>query len=102
MLRHLAVRWWLGECRGEGSRGRDAPGPGAWNKFFDTAQAYGFGTSEQLVGKALEPEIKNRREEVILPTKGGLRMEGSQMFRDSSPDWLRRGVEDSLRFLSTD
>jgi aryl-alcohol dehydrogenase-like predicted oxidoreductase len=70
--------------------------------FFDTAQAYGFGTSEQLVGKALEPEIKNRREEVILATKGGLRMEGSQMFRDSSPDWLRRGVEDSLRFLSTD
>ncbi len=70
--------------------------------FFDTAQAYGFGTSEQIVGKALEPEIKNRREEVILATKGGLRMEGDQLLRDSSPDWLRRGVEDSLRYLGTD
>ncbi len=70
--------------------------------FFDTAQAYGFGTSEQIVGKALEPEIKNRREEVILATKGGLRMEGDQMLRDASPDWLRQGVEDSLRYLGTD
>ncbi len=41
--------------------------------FFDTAQAYGFGVSEQLLGKALEPEIKNSREDVILATKGGLR-----------------------------
>jgi len=30
--------------------------------LFDTAQAYGFGTSEQIVGKALEFEIKSRRE----------------------------------------
>ena len=61
--------------------------------LFDTAQAYGFGTSEQIVGKALEPEIKSRREEVVLATKGGLRMEGDQMLRDSSPEWLRQGVE---------
>ena len=53
--------------------------------FFDTAQAYGFGAAEQIVGKALEPEIKNRREEVVLATKGGLRMEGDQLLRDSSP-----------------
>src|SRR5215212_706355 len=70
--------------------------------FFDTAQAYGFGTSEQIVGKALEPEIKSRREEVVLATKGGLRMEGDQLLRDSSPEWLRQGVEDSLRYLGTD
>ena len=70
--------------------------------FFDTAQAYGFGTSEQIVGKALEPEIKSHREEVVLATKGGLRMEGDQMLRDSSPEWLRQGVEDSLRYLGTD
>ncbi len=70
--------------------------------FFDTAQAYGFGASEQLLGKALEPEIKNRRDEVVLATKGGLRMEGDQLLRDSSPEWLRQGVEDSLRFLGTD
>jgi aryl-alcohol dehydrogenase-like predicted oxidoreductase len=70
--------------------------------FFDTAQAYGFGAAEQLLGKALEQEIKNRREEVILATKGGLRMEGDRLLRDSSPEWLRQGVEDSLRFLGTD
>lgn len=70
--------------------------------FFDTAQAYGFGTSEQIVGKALEPEIKNSREDVILATKGGLRMEGDQLLRDSSPEWLRQGVEESLRYLGTD
>jgi aryl-alcohol dehydrogenase-like predicted oxidoreductase len=70
--------------------------------FFDTAQAYGFGASEQLLGKALEPEIKKRRDEVVLATKGGLRMEGDRLLRDSGPEWLRRGVEDSLRFLGTD
>jgi aryl-alcohol dehydrogenase-like predicted oxidoreductase len=70
--------------------------------FFDTAQAYGFGASEQLLGKALEPEIKNHRAEVVLATKGGLRMEGDRLLRDSSPEWLRQGVEDSLRFLGTD
>src|SRR5215212_8301144 len=70
--------------------------------FFDTAQAYGFGAAEQLLGKALEPEIKDRRDELVLATKGGLRMEGDQLLRDSSPGWLRQGVEDSLRFLGTD
>jgi aryl-alcohol dehydrogenase-like predicted oxidoreductase len=70
--------------------------------FFDTAQAYGFGASEQLLGKALEPEIKSDRDEVVLATKGGLRMEGDRLLRDSSPEWLRQGVEDSLRFLGTD
>src|SRR5918998_973140 len=70
--------------------------------FFDTAQAYGFGASEQLLGKALEPEIKNHRDEVILATKGGLRMEGDTLLRDSSPEWLRQGVESSLGFLGTD
>jgi aryl-alcohol dehydrogenase-like predicted oxidoreductase len=70
--------------------------------FFDTAQAYGFGVAEQLLGRALEPEIKNRRDEIILATKGGLRMEGNQILRDSSPEWLRQGLEDSMRFLGTD
>jgi len=70
--------------------------------FFDTAQAYGFGASERLLGGALEPEIKNRRDEVILATKGGLRMEGDTLLRDSSPGWLRKGVESSLRSLGSD
>ena len=70
--------------------------------FFDTAQAYGFGVSERLLGGALESEIKHHRDEVILATKGGLRMEGDALLRDSSPGWLRKGVESSLRSLGTD
>ena len=70
--------------------------------FFDTAQAYGFGASERLLGEALEPEIMHHRDEVILATKGGLRMEGDTLLRDSSPGWLREGVESSLRSLGSD
>ncbi|MDZ7705648.1 MAG: aldo/keto reductase [Trueperaceae bacterium] len=70
--------------------------------FFDTAQAYGFGKAEQILGEALKDEIKERRDELVLATKGGLRMEDGELLRDSSPEWLRKGVEDSLRFLGTD
>jgi len=67
--------------------------------FFDTAQAYGFGASEQLVAKALGDELGSRREEIVIATKGGLRQEGDGLVRDSSPEWLRRGVDESLRHL---
>lgn len=71
--------------------------------FFDTAQGYGFGAAEQVLGNALEPELKSSREDVVLATKGGLRMDNSEgLVRDSSPEWLRQGVEDSLRYLGTD
>ncbi len=70
--------------------------------FFDTAQAYGFGASEQLLGEALRTEIKSRRHAVVLATKGGLRRVGDKTVRDSSPAWLRQGLEDSLRALGTD
>jgi aryl-alcohol dehydrogenase-like predicted oxidoreductase len=70
--------------------------------FFDTAQAYGFGVSERLLGEALEPELRRRRETITLATKGGLRMHGTNIVRDSSPAWLRQGVEASLRNLGVD
>jgi aryl-alcohol dehydrogenase-like predicted oxidoreductase len=70
--------------------------------FFDTAQAYGFGDSERFVGEALKPEIQARRHEVILATKGGLRMTDGGMARDSSPDYLRQSVDESLGYLGTD
>ena len=41
--------------------------------LFDTAQAYGFGASEQLLGAALRPELSRDRESVLIATKGGLR-----------------------------
>jgi aryl-alcohol dehydrogenase-like predicted oxidoreductase len=70
--------------------------------LFDTAQAYGFGVSERVLGRALADVLRDRREDVVIATKGGLRIEGSRMLRDSSPAWLRRGVEESLRTLGVD
>jgi aryl-alcohol dehydrogenase-like predicted oxidoreductase len=68
--------------------------------LFDTAQGYGFGAAEQLLGESLWNRV--RRDEVIVATKGGLRMDGATLVRDASARWLRAGVEASLRNLSTD
>ena len=69
---------------------------------FDTAQAYGFGASERIVGRALRDDLDHHREEVVIATKGGLRMTGSGLVRDSSRAWLRQGVDESLRALDVD
>jgi aryl-alcohol dehydrogenase-like predicted oxidoreductase len=65
--------------------------------FFDSAQAYGFGDSEALLAEALGDDI--RRDDVIVATKGGLRQAGGGVERDASPEFLREGVEHSLRHL---
>lgn len=70
--------------------------------LFDTAHAYGFGAAEELLGEALEPEIRSRRDSVVIATKGGLRNEDGLTVRDSSPDALRRDLEASLHALGTD
>lgn len=70
--------------------------------FFDTAQAYGFGAAEQVLGQALSEEIATEREQLVLATKGGLRLEEGNLLRDASPEWLREGLEQSLRNLGTD
>lgn len=71
--------------------------------LFDSAQAYGFGESERLLGRALRDDLTGRREEVVIATKGGLRLDEERgLVRDSSPAWLRRGVEESLRALGVD
>jgi aryl-alcohol dehydrogenase-like predicted oxidoreductase len=68
--------------------------------FFDTAQGYGFGAAEQMLGAAVRD--RTTRGEVVIATKGGLRMEGDRLLRDASRGWLRQGVESSLRSLGTD
>jgi aryl-alcohol dehydrogenase-like predicted oxidoreductase len=71
--------------------------------IFDTAQAYGFGASERLLGRALAPELRSRRDEVTIATKGGLRPDQrGGVVRDASPAWIRSGVEQSLRALGVD
>src|SRR5579872_5811622 len=68
--------------------------------FFDTAQAYGFGRSEQLLAGALRGLPRDR---FVIATKGGLRPRpGGGVARDASADWIRQGVEQSLRALETD
>ncbi|HSI81188.1 MAG TPA: aldo/keto reductase [Solirubrobacterales bacterium] len=69
--------------------------------FFDTAQAYGWGISERLLGEALAPEIRSRRDEIVIATKGGLTQDDDRP-RNAGRDWLRRGIEQSLRELGTD
>jgi aryl-alcohol dehydrogenase-like predicted oxidoreductase len=54
--------------------------------FFDTAQGYGFGQSEQLLAAALR---HLPRQEVVIATKGGLRPEGAGIVRDASAAWIR-------------
>ena len=64
--------------------------------FFDTADIYGKGQSEEYVGRALGP----RRGEVVLATKFGMKMDEER--HGAHPDYIRRAVEDSLRRLGTD
>ena len=68
--------------------------------LIDTAPVYGFGRSEEIVGRALAEG--NRRERALIATKAGLEWSASGITRNSKPDRLRREVEDSLRRLRTD
>lgn len=68
--------------------------------FFDTAQGYGFGRSERLLADGLWDRV--RRDDVVVATKGGLRMDGDRLVRDASASWLRKGVDASLQNLRTD
>src|SRR6185295_5352851 len=67
--------------------------------LFDTAEAYGPYTNEELVGRVLE----ERRDEAILATKFGWRIENGQMVgTDSRPEQVKAVAEASLRRLRTD
>ena len=66
--------------------------------FIDTADVYGAGESEEIVGKAL----KGRRDDVVLATKFHNPMGEDLNQRGNSRRWIMRAVEDSLRRLGTD
>jgi len=71
--------------------------------FFDTAQAYGFGASERILARALGDELAKGRDQIVIATKGGLRIDAERgLVRDSSRSWLRTGVEQSLKALEVD
>jgi aryl-alcohol dehydrogenase-like predicted oxidoreductase len=64
--------------------------------FFDTADIYGKGQSEEFLGRALG----NRREQVLIATKFGMAMDKDG--RNAKPDYVRKAVEASLQRLGTD
>jgi aryl-alcohol dehydrogenase-like predicted oxidoreductase len=68
--------------------------------MIDTAPAYGFGRSEEIVGQALAEG--GRRDRVLIATKVGLNWQDGQVFRDASATRMRQEIEDSLRRLRTD
>src|SRR6187402_3049946 len=67
--------------------------------FFDTAEAYGPFTNEELVGEALGP----LRDQVVIATKFGFKFEGGkQAGLDSRPVHIREVADASLKRLKTD
>ena len=66
--------------------------------LIDTAPVYGFGHSEEILGKALQ----GRRERVVLATKVGLNWQDGQVFRDSRKARVEAELDASLKRLHTD
>jgi aryl-alcohol dehydrogenase-like predicted oxidoreductase len=67
---------------------------------IDTAPAYGFGRSEEIVGKAIAEG--HLRDKVVIATKVGLEWQDGKVFRNASRGRIMREIEDSLRRLRTD
>ncbi len=68
--------------------------------IIDTAPAYGFGRSEEIVGKVIaEAHLRSR---ILIATKGGLEWKDGKVFRNASRTRLLQEIEDSLRRLRTD
>src|SRR6266404_2250329 len=68
--------------------------------LIDTAPAYGFGRSEEIVGRAIAEG--RLRSTVVIATKTGLEWKESKVFRNASRHRIMQEVENSLRRLRTD
>jgi len=68
--------------------------------LIDTAPAYGFGRSEEIVGHAIS--AARLRSRVVIATKTGLEWKDGKVFRNASRRRILREVTDSLRRLRTD
>jgi aryl-alcohol dehydrogenase-like predicted oxidoreductase len=66
--------------------------------FFDTADLYGSGANERLLGRALS----GRRGEAEVATKFGNRREGDRRWIDNSPEWIRQACDASLERLGVE
>ena len=66
--------------------------------FFDNADTYGLGKSEETLAKALS----DKRHQVVIGTKFGVRVENGKTFYDNSPEWIEKALTGSLKRLNTD
>lgn len=66
--------------------------------YFDTSDTYGLGQSERTLSKALG----ERRQDVIIQTKFGVRYANGKSTYDNSPDYIESALMQSLRNLNTD
>ena len=66
--------------------------------FFDTAEAYGPGLNEEVVGEALEP----MRDQVVIATKFGIKDGIPTKGPDSRPERIRQVADEALTRLRTD
>lgn len=66
--------------------------------MLDTADMYGQGHNEQLIGRA----VRDRRADVVLATKCGIRREGERRWHDNRPEYIRWACEQSLRRLGVE
>src|SRR6202022_1578997 len=66
--------------------------------FIDTPPVFGFGHSEEIVGKALQ----GIRDQTVIATKVALEWPNEKVRRNASAARIRQEVEDSLRRLRTD
>ena len=67
--------------------------------LIDTAPVYGFGRSEEIVGRAIAEH--GGRDRVLIATKAALAWEGGVVYRDASAQRIRTDIEESLRRLRT-
>ena len=68
--------------------------------LIDTAAIYGFGRSEEIVGKAVS-EYGNR-DKIIIATKAGLDWTSGKVYRNSTKERIFKEADDSLERLQTD
>jgi aryl-alcohol dehydrogenase-like predicted oxidoreductase len=67
--------------------------------FLDTADLYGWGANEELVGRA----VAGRRDDFVIATKFANRQdEQGNRFVDNRPEYIREAIDASLRRLGTD
>jgi hypothetical protein len=88
--RHVAAQPGLRRRRRARPHHRQAREPGI--SLFDTAQANGFVASEALLGRAPRDELRHNRGDVVIATKGGMRLERTGLKWHSTAEWLRCSV----------